>query len=158
MDTVSWLCSCQLMKQQYGFHCCPSECRNYSGGDSVALGIVSLFPHLLGSANQSVFYFTSVRSKLILDKNKQIYYISKINNLPTELWAISLRIELIMMMKWCLMSSDVSWHIRDKLWPMTKHGSIIPYVHGKPEGSLGRTAQDGHLDSHTAPELWKRMN
>ena len=26
----------------------------------------------------------------------------------------------------------------------------------KPEGSLGRTAQDGHLDSHTAPELWTR--
>ena len=26
----------------------------------------------------------------------------------------------------------------------------------KPEGSLGRTAQDGHLNSHTAPELWKR--
>ena len=25
----------------------------------------------------------------------------------------------------------------------------------KPEGSLGRIAQDGHLDSHTAPELWK---
>ena len=23
----------------------------------------------------------------------------------------------------------------------------------KPEGSLGRTAQDGHLDSRTAPEL-----
>ena len=23
----------------------------------------------------------------------------------------------------------------------------------KPEGSLGRTAQDGHLNSHTAPEL-----
>ena len=23
----------------------------------------------------------------------------------------------------------------------------------KPDGSLGRTAQDGHLDSHTAPEL-----
>ena len=23
----------------------------------------------------------------------------------------------------------------------------------KPEGSLGRTAQDGHLDSHTAPEI-----
>ena len=27
----------------------------------------------------------------------------------------------------------------------------------KPEGSLGRTAQDGHLDSHTAPELWSRQ-
>ena len=25
----------------------------------------------------------------------------------------------------------------------------------KPEGSLGRTAQDVHLDSHTAPELWQ---
>ena len=31
---------------------------------------------------------------------------------------------------------------------MPKHGSR------KPEGSLGRTAQDGHLDSHTTPELW----
>ena len=27
----------------------------------------------------------------------------------------------------------------------------------KPEGSLGRTAQDGHLDSHTAPELWEKV-
>ena len=30
----------------------------------------------------------------------------------------------------------------------------------KPEGSLGRTAQDVHLDSHTAPELcqfWERQ-
>ena len=26
----------------------------------------------------------------------------------------------------------------------------------KPEGSLGRTAQDCHLDSHTAPDLWAR--
>ena len=26
----------------------------------------------------------------------------------------------------------------------------------KPKGSLGRTAQDVHLDSHTAPELWTR--
>ena len=24
----------------------------------------------------------------------------------------------------------------------------------KPEGSLGRTVQDGYLDSHTAPELY----
>ena len=32
--------------------------------------------------------------------------------------------------KCCLMPSDVSWHIRDKLWPMPKHGSIILYVHG----------------------------
>ena len=31
---------------------------------------------------------------------------------------------VVMMMSWCLMSSDVIWHIRDKLWPMPKHGSI----------------------------------
>ena len=31
---------------------------------------------------------------------------------------------LMMMMSWCLMSSDVIWHIRDKLWPMPNHGSI----------------------------------
>ena len=55
------------------------------------------------------------------------------------------------------MSSDVTWHIRDKLWPMPKHGSINLYVHGNQ--SLGRTAQDGHLDSHTAPELcWMRWD
>ena len=27
----------------------------------------------------------------------------------------------------------------------------------KPEGSFGRTAQDGHLDSHTAPDLYIYM-
>ena len=37
---------------------------------------------------------------------------------------------MMMMMSWCLMSSDVIWHIRDKLWPMPKHGSINLYVHG----------------------------
>ena len=36
---------------------------------------------------------------------------------------------------------------------MPKHGSINLYVHGSQKVSLGRTAQDGHLDSHTAPEL-----
>ena len=39
-----------------------------------------------------------------------------------------------MMMKCCLVSSDVSWHIRDKLWPMPKHGSVILYVHGNQKG------------------------
>ena len=36
---------------------------------------------------------------------------------------------------------------------MPKHGSINLYVHGSQKASLGRTAQDGHLDSHTAPEV-----
>ena len=35
---------------------------------------------------------------------------------------------------------------------MPKHGSINLLRPRKPEGSLGRTAQDVHLDSHTAPE------
>ena len=30
------------------------------------------------------------------------------------------------------------------------NNSLCPW---KPEGPLGRTAQDGHLNSHTAPEL-----
>ena len=38
-------------------------------------------------------------------------------------WA-KYQFRLRMMMSWCLMSSDVIWHIRDKLWPMPKHGSI----------------------------------
>ena len=56
--------------------------------------------------------------------------------------------------KWCLMSSDVNWHIRDKLWPSAEAWFDIALRPRKPEDSLGRTAQDGHLDSHTAPELW----
>ena len=40
---------------------------------------------------------------------------------------------------------------------MREHGSVITALRPrKPWGSLGRTAQDGHLDSHTAPELWVR--
>ena len=37
---------------------------------------------------------------------------------------------LILMMKWCWLSSDVGWHIRDKLRPMPKHSSVNLYVHG----------------------------
>ena len=36
--------------------------------------------------------------------------------------------------RWCLMSSDVCWHIiRDKLRPMRDHGSILLHVHGNHE-------------------------
>ena len=78
---------------------------------------------------------------------------SRCHTSPTqELIASILRVRWV---KCCLMSSDVSWHIRDKLWPMPKHGSISnSLLPRKPEGSLGRTAQDVYLDSHTAPELW----
>ena len=72
----------------------------------------------------------------------------------TSGFAWSLKVfESLGKMSWCLMSSDVNWHIRDKLWPMLKHGSINLHPR-KPEGSLGRTSQDVHLDSHITPELW----
>ena len=38
--------------------------------------------------------------------------------------SVLFRAPVMMMMSWCLMSSDVIWHIRDKLWPMPKHSSI----------------------------------
>ena len=44
---------------------------------------------------------------------------------PTRLshssWTLDVK---LLLLSWCLMSSDVIWHIRDKLWPMPKHGSI----------------------------------
>ena len=56
------------------------------------------------------------------------------------------------------MSSDVSWHIRDKLWASAEARFSNSWRPRKPEGSLGRTAQDVHLDSHTAPAaLWRRQ-
>ena len=43
---------------------------------------------------------------------------------PPPLQNSTMDTTMMMMMSWCLMSSDVIWHIRDKLWPMPKHGSI----------------------------------
>ena len=40
-------------KWKHGSHCSPSWCRSHAGGDSVALGIVSLLPHL-GSLSRPV--------------------------------------------------------------------------------------------------------
>ena len=44
---------------------------------------------------------------------------------PTPLFSPTLITPFSMLLlSWCLMSSDVIWHIRDKLWPMPKHGLI----------------------------------
>ena len=49
------------------------------------------------------------------------------------------------------MSSDVGWRIRDQLWPVPiKAWFSVALLPQKPQGSLGRKAQDGHLDFHTA--------
>ena len=60
------------------------------------------------------------------------------------IWYVNLPVCLVLLC--CIMSSDVGWHIRDKLIPMPKH-TLRPQ---KPDSSLGRTAQDGHLDSHSS--------
>ena len=59
----------------------------------------------------------------------------------------------VMMMKCCLMSSYVIWHIRDKLWPMPKHGSINLYVHGNPRAALRRLVVRTDSPGHPAPRL-----
>ena len=43
------------------------------------------------------------------------------------------------------MSSDVGWHIRDKLRPMREHGSVLLYVHGSHEAR-----QDGQPGTATS--------
>ena len=56
------------------------------------------------------------------------------------------------MMNWCLMSSDVMRHIRDKFVTNAEARCNKSLRPRKPEGSLGRTAQDVHLSrlSHSS--------
>ena len=55
---------------------------------------------------------------------------------------------------WPRMSVD----ILGTSWDQCEAWFNIAWRPRKPEGSLGRTAQDVHLDSHTAPELWSGIN
>ena len=68
---------------------------------------------------------------------------------------------MMMMMNWCLMSSDVMRHIRDKSWPMPKHGAISLYVHGNQRlvrtDSPGRPRRLSH-SSWTMLIPWLRTN
>ena len=63
---------------------------------------------------------------------------------------VSTAIDVVVVVKCCLMSSDVSQGQVVTSAEARFNKSLRPR---KPEGSLGRTAQDVHLDSHTAPEL-----
>ena len=51
-------------------------------------------------------------------------------------------ITMMMMMSWCLMSSDVMRHIRDKLWLNAEARFSKSLRPRKPEGSLGRIVQE----------------
>ena len=57
-----------------------------------------------------ISYFFSLANQQLNGDNENIVLI--------QLWL------LLLLLSWCLMSSDVIWHIRDKFWPMPKHGSI----------------------------------
>ena len=45
----------------------------------------------------------------------------------SSLWCATFTLLLLLC---CLVSSDVCWHIRDKLRPMHEHGSILLCIHG----------------------------
>ena len=105
---------------------------------------VSLFPHT--TVSKSHYTHTHHRVKVqvaILDSSSLIslmvsvdvkqdctepfFFISSSSNAVARLQDASGKLNWYFR---CLMSSDVNWHIRDKLWPMPKHGSINLYVHG----------------------------
>ena len=60
---------------------------------------------------------------------------------------------LMMMMMWSLMSSDVGLTYKGQTVTNACAWFNVALRPQKPQGSLGRGAQDGHLDFHTAPEL-----
>ena len=70
----------------------------------ILLSIIAVFSYAMGSRKMSVNeqFFISARTIVSLLQST----------------------EILLLLSWCLMSSDVIWHIRDKLWPMPKHGSI----------------------------------
>ena len=45
------------------------------------------------------------------------------------LWRLDVLQEHCLLLLCCLISSDVSWHIRDKLRPVCEHSSVLLYIH-----------------------------
>ena len=102
--------------------------------------------HVFTCCCQTCSYQATVSGKVDYDAYGYIYTATRVPTGPGMYWRLpvpdrttaprarSTVLPLLqrskMMMNWCLTSSDVSWHIRDKLWPMPKHCSIILYVHG----------------------------
>ena len=108
-------------------------------------------------SNESSVPFRAVQDGIACTPPRLSEVVPNVSNVGLTAWRWPSLI-LLPSFKCCLMSSDIGWHIRDKLRPVPKHGSVLLLRPRKPEGSLGRTAQDGHLDSHTAPELWSKVN
>ena len=71
-----------------------------------------------GSVHKPQPFCRERRAEAVLNRGPSAYHP---NALP--LGQTGSHIQMLLL-SWCLMSSDVIWHIRDKLWPMPKHGSI----------------------------------
>ena len=80
-------------------------------------------------AVRSLSLFTNRADRRSQISNLDSWYATRVSKTTGVGHSYALLVTL-MTMSWCLMSSDVIWHIRDKLWPMPKHGWIILYVHG----------------------------
>ena len=94
----------------------------------------SIFISKFGKTFSEDIHFISVLFRAFFDQTGLVsYYVCSVMYLDCPGWDSSQEIlplpchlfpVAVLVMSWCLMSSDVIWHIRDKLWPMPKHGSI----------------------------------
>ena len=83
---------------------------------------------LLALVFSSVLISTSLFSLILVDNIMQVLKSvcnpRKLDFFSESKWCADNNTQVCCCCCWCLMSSDVIWHIRDKLWPMPKHGSI----------------------------------
>ena len=82
------------------------------------------------NVGQGAWRQQAARAERQLRNNKQTHGSLAPAHTPSVAFRHLLPIADSFLVKCCLMSSDVSWHIRGRLWPMPKHGSITVYVHG----------------------------
>ena len=113
---LKWHCRYQSHWSQIWCHC--SQWQNIDTVDIIYL----FYPH---TKKKNRFWLVSCVGSALLASVPDVAG-TAINTTKTRTWGRRSQggITLVMMMSWCLMSSDVIWHIRDKLWPMPKHGSI----------------------------------
>ena len=94
-------------------------------------------------SNESSVPFCAVQDGIACTPPRLSEVVPNVSNVGLTAWRWPSLI-LLPSFKCCLMSSEIGWHIRDKLRPMPKHGSVLLLRPRKPEGSLRRKCQDCH--------------